>query len=88
MSWVLAMTAGWLVIGIALAILIGRSVRRADVEAAKAVESPPNFVVDEPTAKEPAERPRHTVPGARRPQSRLHGPSVEPASPGQRSARG
>jgi hypothetical protein len=51
MSWVL-LGAAWLVLGLALAVLIGRSIREADERMA---DDEPNVVVDPAPADEPPE---------------------------------
>jgi hypothetical protein len=65
MSWVLLVGVAWLVLAVAVAVLIGRSVRLADLKAAgrEAVPSPhgsaPIGAVDAGTAERPAHhRPR------------------------------
>jgi hypothetical protein len=51
MSWVLVIGAGWLLLSVLTAVVIGRSVRMADQRAESAADAPttePNFVVDSP----------------------------------------
>jgi len=55
MSWVLIAGAGWLGVGIVLALIVGHSIRLADAKAsgekaaaAMAGHPEPNFVVDPP----------------------------------------
>ena len=60
MSWVWAVVAVWLMLGVLIGVLIGRSIRLADrkqAEALAAQTAEPNFVVDPvvlpPDAHEP-----------------------------------
>ncbi len=48
MTWVLAIGAGWMLLAVLVAVVIGRSVRLADAKAA--AEDEPNFVVDPATS--------------------------------------
>ena len=48
MDWLWAVGAAWLLLGIGLALLIGRSIVHADRRAADQAADTPNFVVDRP----------------------------------------
>ena len=48
MEWVWAVGAAWLLLGVGLALLIGRSIVHADRKAAQHAADEPNFVVDRP----------------------------------------
>ena len=48
MEWMWAVGAVWLLLGVGLALLIGRSIVHADRRAADQAADPPNFVVDRP----------------------------------------
>ncbi|WP_116449502.1 hypothetical protein [Blastococcus litoris] len=88
MSWLLVIVAAWVLIAVLLAILIGRGVRRADVEAARIGRTPDTEVsADEPINARPAARTRHELPSARRPLSRPRSPFSETVGPGRPSRR-
>ena len=58
MSWVVIVVAGWVVVAVAVALLIGRAIRIADRKVAEATELP-NFAVDDesrPAAGHPHRR--------------------------------
>lgn len=47
MTWVLVIGAGWLLLAVLVAVVVGRSVRLADARAAaEASGEEPNFVID------------------------------------------
>src|SRR4051794_1871007 len=66
MGWVFLIAASWLLVGLSLAVVIGRSVRHADRTAAQDPADTPNFVVDQRPAVSTPDAPlgggRTTVP--------------------------
>jgi hypothetical protein len=82
MNWMFIVVPAWLILAIGLALLIGRSVRQADVEATRTETDPRNFVVD-----------RHPLTLAPSPPSETRPPPVRqpgsdaPTIPGLPSAR-
>jgi hypothetical protein len=83
MSWVLVIGAGWLLLSVLTAVVIGRSVRMADVRAQAAADAPatePNFVVDAPQLQ--VVQPPAAEPPAATPQRQ--GPDTIPGIPSAR----
>lgn len=61
MGWVLIAAAAWLLLGLGLALLIGRSIRLVDRRAAEDETDAANFVVDRPVLVSAPEPPRPPV---------------------------
>jgi hypothetical protein len=50
MTWILLVGAAWPATAVVAAVLLGRTIRRADQEALTAADTAPNFVVDDAVA--------------------------------------
>jgi hypothetical protein len=101
MGWVLAITAGWILLAVVAAVVIGRGIRLADRAAARAAAEPgaPNLAADElrrstadapPGRHAPAPRPAMRAPMHHAPPAAMRHcvPATDRAAAGRDTRRG